>query len=123
MLQKHLPRARSEKDITRASEALSTGSIPVGRANVPAYLVFSPSTVPVLPLFAQFAAAEHRLVTGRPLITDVTSVMLLFMAMLVLACSAIAFTNSSRQIKRPIEAVQDGAAIYAAAAQEFRKLR
>jgi hypothetical protein len=31
---KNLPRARSEKDITKASEALSTGSIPVGRTNV-----------------------------------------------------------------------------------------
>ena len=28
---KNLPRARSEMDITRVSETLSTGSIPVGR--------------------------------------------------------------------------------------------
>jgi hypothetical protein len=31
----NLPRARSEKDITRVSGTLSTGSIPVGRTTPP----------------------------------------------------------------------------------------
>ena len=52
----NLPRARSEKDITRVSGTLSTGSIPVGRANVFSYLETSREKVSAkVPVFSSTA--------------------------------------------------------------------